>query len=72
MFYTDHRKELNMMKKTARFNFTGAAVSTCLWRGVMVHDILLASGLQDQPDEERWYEDLLWHILTSNGATAGI
>lgn len=31
------------------------AVSTCLWRGVYVRDILLASGLQDQPETERWY-----------------
>ncbi len=54
MFHTDRRKELNMSKKTAGFNFTGAAVSTCLWRGIMVRDLLLASDLQDQPDEERW------------------
>ncbi len=44
-----------MIKKTSGFNFSGASVSTCLWRGVLVRDILLASGLQDQPDEERWY-----------------
>ncbi|RDX54486.1 hypothetical protein OH76DRAFT_1461500 [Lentinus brumalis] len=49
------RKEMNMIKKTSGFNFSGASVSTCLWRGVLVRDILLASGLQDQPDEERWY-----------------
>ncbi|KAI0717397.1 hypothetical protein C8T65DRAFT_717276 [Cerioporus squamosus] len=49
------RKEMNMIKKTSAFNFSGASVSTCLWRGVLVRDILLASGLQDQPDEERWY-----------------
>lgn len=43
-----------MIKKTAAFNWSGASVSTCLWRGVFVRDILLACGLQDQPDEERW------------------
>lgn len=30
-------------------------VSTCLWRGIHVRDVLIASGLQDQPDHERWY-----------------
>ena len=30
-------------------------VSTCLWRGVYVRGILLASGLLDQPETERWY-----------------
>ena len=55
----DRRKELNMIKKTAAFNWSGASVSTCLWRGVFVRDILLACGLQDQPDEERWYVYML-------------
>ena len=26
-----------------------------MWRGIFVKDVLLASGLQDQPDTERWY-----------------
>ncbi|EJF63681.1 hypothetical protein DICSQDRAFT_101612 [Dichomitus squalens LYAD-421 SS1] len=51
----NRRKELNMIKKTSAFNYTAAAVSTSLWRGVMVRDLILASGLQDQPDDERWY-----------------
>ncbi|KAH9920934.1 uncharacterized protein B0H18DRAFT_1190512 [Fomitopsis serialis] len=51
----NRRKEMNMMKRTTGFNFTTAGVSTCLWRGVLVRDVLLASGLQDQPEHERWY-----------------
>ncbi|KAI0358058.1 hypothetical protein OH77DRAFT_1502602 [Trametes cingulata] len=51
----NRRKELNMIKKTSAFNWSAASMSTCLWRGVLVRDILLACGLQDQPDEERWY-----------------
>ena len=43
-----------MIKRTTGFNFTAAGVSTCLWRGVMVRDVLLACGLQDQPEDERW------------------
>lgn len=43
-----------MIKRTTGFNFTAAGVSTCMWRGVMVRDVLLACGLQDQPEHERW------------------
>ena len=43
-----------MVRRTTGFNFTAAGVSTCLWRGVMVRDVLLACGLQDQPEDERW------------------
>lgn len=35
--------------------FASIGVSTCLWRGVHVRDILLKSDLQDQPETERWY-----------------
>ena len=34
---------------------TCKGVSTCLWRGIHIRDVLIASGLQDQPDHERWY-----------------
>ncbi|KAI0819144.1 hypothetical protein BC628DRAFT_1404234 [Trametes gibbosa] len=51
----NRRKEMNMIKKTAAFNWSAASISTCLWRGVLVRDLLLACGLQDQLDEERWY-----------------
>lgn len=43
-----------MVKKSSAFNWSAAGVSTCLWRGIFVRDVLLACGLQDQPDEERW------------------
>ena len=43
-----------MVRRTTGFNFTAAGVSTCLWRGVMVRDVLLACGLQNQPEDERW------------------
>ncbi|EIW58264.1 uncharacterized protein TRAVEDRAFT_47429 [Trametes versicolor FP-101664 SS1] len=51
----NRRKEMNMIKKTSAFHWSAASMSTCLWRGVLVRDVLLACGLQDQPDEERWY-----------------
>ncbi|TFY58429.1 hypothetical protein EVJ58_g6427 [Rhodofomes roseus] len=57
----NRRKELNMIKRTTGFNFTSAGVSTCLWRGVLVRDVLLASGLQDQPEDERWFAFPSYH-----------
>ncbi|KAI0701790.1 hypothetical protein C8Q76DRAFT_242105 [Earliella scabrosa] len=54
----NRRKEVNMIKKSSAFNWSAAGVSTCLWRGILVRDLLLACGLQDQPDEERWYLNL--------------
>ncbi|KAI0659447.1 hypothetical protein C8Q70DRAFT_1053815 [Cubamyces menziesii] len=51
----NRRKEVNMIKKSAAFNWSASSISTCLWRGVLVRDVLLTCGLQDQPDEERWY-----------------
>ncbi|KAI0746770.1 hypothetical protein C8Q80DRAFT_1105703 [Daedaleopsis nitida] len=51
----NRRKEVNMVKKTAAFNWSGAGMSTCIWRGILIRDVLLACGLQDQPDHERWY-----------------
>ncbi|OSD00775.1 hypothetical protein PYCCODRAFT_1453186 [Trametes coccinea BRFM310] len=49
------RKEVNMLRKTNAFNWSAASISTALWRGVLVRDVLLACGLQRPPDHERWY-----------------
>ncbi|KAI0073788.1 hypothetical protein K474DRAFT_1602723 [Panus rudis PR-1116 ss-1] len=51
----NRRKEVNMVKKTSAFHWTSSGVSTSIWRGVLVREILLACGLQDQPDIERWH-----------------
>ncbi|GJE93762.1 molybdopterin binding oxidoreductase [Phanerochaete sordida] len=51
----NRRKEMSMLKQTSGIGFTAAGVSTCLWRGIHVRDVLLASGLRDQPDHERWH-----------------
>jgi nitrate reductase (NAD(P)H) len=50
-----HRKEVNMIKKSGGFGWSAAGVSTCLWRGVLVRDILMACNLSDRPAHERWY-----------------
>ncbi|KAI9058596.1 hypothetical protein FKP32DRAFT_1761423 [Trametes sanguinea] len=49
------RKEVNMIRKTQGFNWSAASISTALWRGVPVRDVLLACGVQRPPDHERWY-----------------
>ncbi|KAI0746771.1 hypothetical protein C8Q80DRAFT_795793 [Daedaleopsis nitida] len=51
----NRRKEVNMVKRTVGFNWTASGVSTALWRGIPVRDVLLACGLRDTPPEERWY-----------------
>ncbi|KAI0630736.1 hypothetical protein C8Q77DRAFT_1062963 [Trametes polyzona] len=51
----NRRREVNMVKRTAGFNWTASGVSTSLWRGVPVRDVLLACGLRDTPAGERWY-----------------
>ncbi|KAI0682203.1 Oxidoreductase, molybdopterin-binding domain-containing protein, partial [Earliella scabrosa] len=51
----NRRKEVNMVKRTVGFNWTASGVSTAIWRGVPVRDVLLSCGLQETPPEERWY-----------------
>ncbi|KIP03550.1 hypothetical protein PHLGIDRAFT_496512 [Phlebiopsis gigantea 11061_1 CR5-6] len=51
----NRRKEMSMIKQAGGIGFSTAGVSNCLWRGIHVRDVLLASGLQDQPDSERWW-----------------
>ncbi|KAI0340404.1 hypothetical protein BDW22DRAFT_1334308 [Trametopsis cervina] len=51
----NRRKEMSMTKQASGVSFSTSGVSTSLWRGVFVRDVLLASGLLDQPDQERWY-----------------
>ncbi|KAI0675969.1 hypothetical protein C8Q78DRAFT_360877 [Trametes maxima] len=51
----NRRREVNMVKRTVGFNWTASGVSTAVWRGVPVRDVLLACGLRDTPDDEIWY-----------------
>lgn len=44
-----------MVKRSAAFSWSAGGVSTCLWTGVPVRDLLLARNLQEQPADERWY-----------------
>ncbi|KAI0761830.1 hypothetical protein BD413DRAFT_485296 [Trametes elegans] len=51
----NRRREVNMVKRTAGFNWTASGVSTAIWRGVPLRDVLLACGLRETPVEENWY-----------------
>ncbi|KAI0831873.1 hypothetical protein BC628DRAFT_1310601 [Trametes gibbosa] len=51
----NRRREVNMVKCTVGFNWTASGVSTALWRGVLVRDVLLACGLRETPAEGRWF-----------------
>lgn len=52
---SDRRREVNMVKRTVGFNWTASGVSTAVWRGVPVRDVLQACGLREPPAGERWY-----------------
>lgn len=49
------RQEVNLVKRSAAFGWSAGGVSTCLWTGVLVRDVLLARNMIDQPPGQRWY-----------------
>lgn len=44
----NRRKEQNMMRQTIGFNWGCAGVSTNVWKGVLLRDLLLACGVSDR------------------------
>lgn len=42
---SNHRKELNLIKKSKGFNWGAGAVSCSYWKGPLLRDVLLAAGL---------------------------
>lgn len=51
----NRRKELNMIKRTKGFSFGAGAVSCAYWKGPLVRDILLATGVEHQMPEAKRY-----------------
>ncbi|KAL7280444.1 hypothetical protein ACG7TL_005374 [Trametes sanguinea] len=51
----NRRREVNMVRRTVGFNWTASGVSTAVWRGVPLRDVLLACGLKEPPEDEIWY-----------------
>ena len=52
------RKELNMIKATKSFNYTGAASGCAYWKGVLLCDVLREADVnklvEDNPDSRLW------------------
>ncbi len=44
----NRRKEQNMIRQTIGFNWGAGGVSTNVWKGVPLRDLLLAAGISDQ------------------------
>ena len=52
--FVDRRKEVNMVKRTKGFGWTASGVSTALWRGVPITEMLRDWGFTGIPAGERW------------------
>ncbi|KAM5537092.1 hypothetical protein V8D89_009238 [Ganoderma adspersum] len=51
----NRRKEVNMVKRTKGFDWTASGVSTAIWRGVPITEVLRDWGFTGIPAGERWY-----------------
>lgn len=51
----NRRKELNMIKRTKGFSFGAGAVSCAYWKGPLVRDVLMATGVEHQMPEAKRY-----------------
>lgn len=52
----NRRKEQNMVKQTVGFNWGAAGVSTAVWRGVLLRDVLKKCGVVDREGLHVWFE----------------
>lgn len=48
----NRRKEQNQMRQTVGFNWGGSGVSTNVWKGALVRDLLLLAGVDDDPSQD--------------------
>ncbi|PCH32962.1 hypothetical protein WOLCODRAFT_147072 [Wolfiporia cocos MD-104 SS10] len=51
----NRRKEVNMIKRSAGYDWSASGVSTCIWRGIFLRDLLLATGLKTGFESEEWF-----------------
>eukprot|EP00526_Cylindrotheca_closterium_P006484 CAMPEP_0113626184 /NCGR_PEP_ID=MMETSP0017_2-20120614/13539_1 /TAXON_ID=2856 /ORGANISM="Cylindrotheca closterium" /LENGTH=590 /DNA_ID=CAMNT_0000536351 /DNA_START=42 /DNA_END=1814 /DNA_ORIENTATION=+ /assembly_acc=CAM_ASM_000147 len=52
----NRRKEMNMIKQTIGFNWGIGAVATCIYRGVLLRDLLIHAGLDPLDTAGRYVE----------------
>ena len=55
----NRRKEINMIKQTIGFNWGAAAVGNCVYQGVLVRDLLIATAHVPADDPSSWAG---WHV----------
>lgn len=60
----NRRKEQNMMRQTIGFNWGPSGVSTNVWRGVLVRDLLIRAGVSEKVSSV-WNIEILLHLLES-------
>ena len=54
----NRRKELNMIKRSKRFNWVPGAVGCAYWKGPPLRDILLAAGVSEsKPESQKLWVD---------------
>lgn len=56
------RKEQNMMKQTNGFHYGPCGVSTNVWKGVLLRDLLLRIGITEQEARRRTANGTVWHV----------
>jgi nitrate reductase (NAD(P)H) len=56
----NRRKEQNMIRQTIGFNWGSSGVSTNVWKGVLLRDLLLECGVTDDfEDMEDWHVEMV-------------
>lgn len=52
----NRRKEMNMIKQTIGFNWGTGAIGTCIYKGVLVRDILITAGIDPSDVSGKYVE----------------
>jgi nitrate reductase (NAD(P)H) len=58
----NRRKEQNMIRQTIGFNWGPSGVSTNVWKGVLLRDVLLQAGVVVDDDNSRSSSMRNWHV----------
>ena len=55
LLFVDRRGEVNRVKRSKGFDWSASGVSTAIWRGVPVAEVLRDWGFTGIPAGERWF-----------------
>ncbi|CAJ1956071.1 unnamed protein product [Cylindrotheca closterium] len=67
----NRRKEMNMIKQTIGFNWGIGAVATCIYRGVLLRDLLIHAGLDPSDTAGRFVEFIGTEDLPNKAGDVG-